>query len=175
MSSESDSDTNFHTTLSSSSAGVFPPLVKYTSYPSIKFSVIYGPGGFPLIILLALYVVLLLIAATEAIFTWYRTKLKSNWIKKLFLTLVAIFLLIRSAQLVIPYPFGHLTYLLFSDQSPRYFLFLAWQFLALWLGSAILSSTSKSCISRNCLAAFFIFLFIIILIVSVIFSIISSV
>ena len=108
---------------------------------------------------------------SEAMFVCYRSKLTSSLTKKLFLTLTAIFLLIRTAHLAIPWPFTLLTYLLFSNQMPRYFLFLGWQMLALWLASALLSSSSKSRISVKCLTVVFIVLFIILLITSIIYCV----
>ena len=107
--------------------------------------------------------------------TCYKSKIKVMLSKKLFLTLTSLFLLMRSALLVIPFPFGHITYLLFSDQTPRYFLFLGWELLALWLGSALLTSSNQSRLSRTLLSSIFIVLLIILLIVSIIYCLVAAV
>ena len=86
-----------------------------------------------------------------------------------------MFLLIRSMQLVIPFPFGKFAYLLVTDQIPRYFLFVGWQLLAFWIGSAIISSFSKSSVYRKCLAVSFIILFILLLIASIIVTFVTAV
>ncbi|KAH7825508.1 uncharacterized protein MONOS_6669 [Monocercomonoides exilis] len=64
--------------------------------------------------------------------------------------------------------------MLACDQLPRYLIFLGWQMLALWLGSAVLSSFAKDRSSRTWISIIFIGIFLLYICGSIVVSIITN-
>lgn len=92
------------------------------------------------------------------------TSCTQNWIRKSFLTSFSTFLFVRLLCLGCPLPFHFTTMLLVSDQLPRYLIFVGFQTLGLWLGTAILSNFAKNRISRSWIVTSFLALFFLLLV-----------
>jgi hypothetical protein len=75
----------------------------------------------------------------------------------------------------VPLPLNYYVYYFLYRQFPRYFLFLAWQFLAWWISNAILFTIRTSRFVRLLMATFFLSLFAALFVASIVVSIICAV
>lgn len=137
--------------------------------------VIFGPDSIPLIFLFLFYLGTLLVAMSETLFIFKTVSWKKNLIKKAFLTSISVFLLVRCITLVAPFPYGILGYYLACDQLPRYLIFLGWQMLAIWLGSAVLSEIANNSFWRIWITVFFLVIIILLVCASIILTFLISV
>lgn len=96
-------------------------------------------------------------------------------LRVLFLLLISLFLFMKTICLVIPFPFGKLSYLLICDEIPRYFVFVGWELLSLWLGTALLSNTFQKTSLRAWISVIFITLFVLSFAASVILCVLTVV
>lgn len=97
----------------------------------------YGNGGWPLYILSVEYILCLCVSTYRVIQEIKKRKPKKNRWKILCVTTMTLFVFFKSLFIVIPFPHGYFTDIFLCDQLPRYFLFLSFQFLALWLGGVV--------------------------------------
>ena len=134
-------------------------------------------SNWPLILLFALYGICLLITLQELVFVFHKHQLKKHLLKKAFLILLAVFLLFRTFLLVVPLPYNATAYYIVCDQVPNYFMFLAWEFLAVWLGKAVLipSRTQKQCNIIPFLTLFLLAAFLAVLGISLALAFVSAV
>ncbi|KAK2958527.1 hypothetical protein BLNAU_6561 [Blattamonas nauphoetae] len=135
---------------------------------------IYGQGGWVQLIDVVLLGIAALISITELISIV--SKKGSNFFsaQAIFLHMIFWFSVLQLLNLLVPIPWTNLTYLLIADQLPRYFVFLAFQFLAIWLGSAVFSSFAKNRSTKNWISILIIVILTLLLIASVILSVFGA-
>eukprot|EP00770_Monocercomonoides_exilis_P014796 MONOS_14742.1-p1 / transcript=MONOS_14742.1 / gene=MONOS_14742 / organism=Monocercomonoides_exilis_PA203 / gene_product=unspecified product / transcript_product=unspecified product / location=Mono_scaffold01062:14677-16411(-) / protein_length=482 / sequence_SO=supercontig / SO=protein_coding / is_pseudo=false len=97
----------------------------------------FGKGSYPLVILVSAYFICLLLAARQTIDNFRRISKVKNKSRKAFLLVFSLFLCTRIITYTVPFPFNEMWGNLIADQFPRFFLFFAWELLALWMGEAI--------------------------------------
>jgi hypothetical protein len=134
----------------------------------ISCPVCYGIGSFPLYILVSEYGVSLLLSTYRIIYEVTKKRLKKNWWKVLSLISLALFLFLKSLFMVVPFPYDYFTDIFVCDQLPRYFLFLSFQFLVVWLNGIIFKGINIYC--TRVLPIFLLSLSVVAFIVLVVFS-----
>lgn len=137
---------------------------------SVVSSVIYGKGSWPQIIILIFFFIALLLAVQELVTVVLQTRLRKSLLRKSFLLVFSLFLFWRVLVFITPFPFNLFWGIFVADQIPRYLLFVAWEFLALWLGSAVFGTYG----SNKWRHVLFRFSFAMLLLLTFIFSIVLT-
>ncbi|KAK2957198.1 hypothetical protein BLNAU_7792 [Blattamonas nauphoetae] len=135
---------------------------------------LYGKDGLVQLIQVVAYTITFFMSLTEILSHFMKKRSCRYNAQLIFLQMITFFSLVKLLILLIPIPWNNLTYLLISDQLPRYCVFLAFQFLAIWLGTAVFSSFARNRSTKNWIAVIIIVLFILLMIASVILSIFQS-
>jgi hypothetical protein len=105
----------------------------------------YGSGGWPLYLLVTGYFLCLFVSTYRVILEFKKKTTKKNWWKLCCLIALSSFLFLKSMFMLVPYPHVLFTDVFVCDQLPRYFLFLSFQFLALWLGGVVFKGVNICC------------------------------
>jgi hypothetical protein len=105
----------------------------------------YGNGGWPLYIVSVEYTLCLSISTYRVIQELKKKhRVKRNWWKVLCLVTMTLFLFFKSLFIWVPFPHRYFSDIFLCDQLPRYFLFLSFQFLALWLGGVVFKGPGRN-------------------------------
>ncbi|KAK2962423.1 hypothetical protein BLNAU_2666 [Blattamonas nauphoetae] len=108
--------------------------------------IVYGPGSWPISIITAVNVAVALFVFHEMISTIHKGKWRQNYSRHIFIICLTIFISFRIITSLLPIGWNYTTALIFCDQIPRYFFFMGWEFISMWLGTAILASQN----TRRC-------------------------
>ncbi|KAK2956593.1 hypothetical protein BLNAU_8433 [Blattamonas nauphoetae] len=136
--------------------------------------VIYGSGTAPLIALFCAFTILLAIPTYHVIRTLKLKPFKKHRLKFTFLLMMSLYLFTRSLLLVVPFAWEKFSFYFISDQLPKYFLFVAWALIAIWIGNSILApyGSNRKC---NFMVIMFLFALLITFVAAVILCIVRSV
>jgi hypothetical protein len=112
---------------------------------TVSCPVIYGSNSWPLYFLYSSYFICFLASSYRIIAEIRKRKNKYNFMKISCLIFLSLFLLIKSLFYIVPFPLTVFSNIFFCDQLARFFLFISFIFLSLWLGGVVFNGVANFC------------------------------
>ncbi|KAK2950060.1 hypothetical protein BLNAU_14982 [Blattamonas nauphoetae] len=110
---------------------------------------VYGPGGWPVIVMTSINFLIGLFVFNEMISSMQKCRWRKSPSRHIFILCLSVVQILNLINSLVPIPWDYTSALVLCDQIPRYLFYVSWEFISMWLGSAIIGpGRTKKCVHR---------------------------